>query len=153
MRGTYAARRCFQTWRKSFDTRGEKMFWNCFRFLSYNRSTRTLIAATRARLTWASQGNLPYFARRPVVEARTTNCEWAFTYQFSIHSANRLNQFKYHSLNNISHSCQKDIVAGCNPETITVFFLLCFSIISIVYFGGNNSSNVLKSLNIGMINI
>ena len=54
-----------------------KMFWNCFRFLSYNRSTRTLIAATRARLAWASQGNLPFFARRPVVEARTTNCKWA----------------------------------------------------------------------------
>ena len=56
-----------------------KMFWNCFRFLSYNRSTRTLIAATRARLAWASQGNLPFFARRPVVEARTTNCKWALT--------------------------------------------------------------------------
>ena len=55
------------------------MFWNCFRFLSYNRSTRSLIAATRARLAWASQGNLPFFARRPVVEARTTNCKWALT--------------------------------------------------------------------------
>ena len=26
LRGTYAARRCFQTWRKSYDTRGVKCF-------------------------------------------------------------------------------------------------------------------------------
>ena len=48
----------------------------------------------------------------------------------------------------ISDSCQKDIAAGWHPEIITIFILFCFPIISFVYFGENNNSNVLKSLNI-----
>ena len=75
------------------------------------------------------------------------------TYQFSIYSAYRMHRFQNNNfkLHSISHSCQKDIAAGWHPETITFLILFCISFISFVYFGENNNSNVLKSLNIGYV--